>query len=78
MAALQSSEITKAAVEPISAMGGEIAKLAKQAPNLIPIPGSGGQSLASLRTATSSVTNAYTSDASNRGSQLGTNIASRL
>ena len=54
MAALRSSEVTRAIIEPLHAFGGQVGGMLKTAPQMIPIfPG--GQSMKSLQTAWSTV-----------------------
>jgi len=48
MAALGANEITAAAVKPISEMGDTVGGMMKKAPSYVPIPGMGGQSMASM------------------------------
>ena len=47
MAALSANDITEAAVKPIAEMGNQVGGLMKSAPQYIPIPGTGGHSMAS-------------------------------
>ncbi|MDD2916880.1 MAG: hypothetical protein PHH70_03495 [Candidatus Gracilibacteria bacterium] len=70
MAALEANDITKAAVKPISEMGNSVGELMKHAPQYVPIPGTGGQSMKSMTQGVSGIKGGIEQVASSKASEI--------